>query len=425
MSSLKRAKQPSRTGSLAALWASRDFRLLCTSQVLAGLGEWLATMALIALVWERTHSAIVAGLVLGFRLAPAAVLGSLLGSFAARFDRKRVLVACTAGRALAYGFLPLVTGIAPVLALALFAEVAAIAYMSARDATLPRLVPTELLPTANAVSMGSAYGAMPAGSGLFALFSLFGPANVPIALACSGGLFAIATLIVGRVNSHACGGTSAERAACEQISMRESLRALKRLFAEDPILRRVALAGTVAATVGGTVITLGLAYVRGTLGAGSASYSGLLISFCFGVVAGVVSLQRMRSIMHRLFHAGVGAMGVILMLMALFPSTAVGFVMGFVFGTAFVVTFLGGITIFQERIDDSVRSQAFALAHSGLRLAAVATGVLAAWIAHVIGDAPRTVGIFHLDGTQIVFAAAGLMPFITAFYMLRPARSRA
>lgn len=383
-------------------------------------------MALIALVWDRTHSAIVAGLVLGFRLAPAALLGSLLGSFAARFDRKRVLIACTAGRALAYGFLPLVTGIAPVLALALLAEVAAIAYMSARDATLPRLVPAEYLPTANAISMGSAYGAMPIGSGLFALFSLFGTATVPIALATSGSLFAIATLIVGRINASSLGGCVAKNETGERHSARESLAALKVLFKADPILRRVAIGGAVAATVGGTVITLGLAYVRGTLGAGSASYSGLLIAFCFGVVGGVIGLQKARAIMHRLFHVGVGAMGVILVMMALFPSTAVGFAMGAVFGAAFVVTFLGGITIFQERIDEAVRGQAFALAHSGLRLAAVATGVLAAWIAKMIGEAPHTYGFLHLDGTQIVFAFAGLMPFVTAFAMLRkPARARA
>ncbi len=45
-------------GSIRALNRSRDFRTLCGSQLLAGLGEWLATLALIALVWEKTHSAI-------------------------------------------------------------------------------------------------------------------------------------------------------------------------------------------------------------------------------------------------------------------------------------------------------------------------------------------------------------------------------
>ncbi|MCA1832394.1 MAG: MFS transporter [Actinomycetota bacterium] len=414
----------SRSGSLSAIWSSRDFRLLCSSQILAGLGEWLATMALIALVWERTHSAIVSGIVLAFRIAPAAVLGSVLASLTARFHRKRVLLACTAGRAAVYGVLPLITGIAPVLALALLAEVAAIAYMSARDATLPRLVPEESLPTANAISMGSAYGSMPVGSGLFALMSLFGKANIVLALATAGAMFALATLIVGRINAHSLDASDAERAEQEHVGLRASFAALRAVFRSDPILRRVGIGGTFAATAGGAVITLGLAYVRTTLHAGSGAYSGLLVSFCFGVVTGVVALQRARKILHKLFMVGVGSLGGILVIMALFPSTAIGFFMGFVFGAAFVMTFLGGITILQERLNDSLRSHAFAVAHSGLRVMAVVTGVFAAWVAKMLGDTPHTIGAFHMDGTQIVFAVAGLLPFAAALSMLRPARAR-
>src|ERR1051326_1847102 len=162
-------RESAKFASIRALYRSRNFRTICASQLLAGLGEWLATLALIALVWEKTHSAIASGVVLAFRILPAALLGSWLGSFAERFDRKRVLVACNAGRSCVYGALPIAGGLAPVLALALLAEVGTICYMYARDAVLPRLVPEESLPTANAISMASAYGAMPVGSGLFAL----------------------------------------------------------------------------------------------------------------------------------------------------------------------------------------------------------------------------------------------------------------
>jgi hypothetical protein len=274
--------------------------------------------------------------------------------------------------------------------------------------------------------MGSAYGSMPVGSGLFALLSLFGRANIVLALAVAGGLFAIATLIVGRINAHSLEGAELDGAELEEHpGLRASFRALRDVFRNDPILRRVGIGGTVAATAGGAVITLGLAYVRTTLHAGSGAYSGLLVSFCAGVVFGVVALQRARKIMHKLFMLGVGALGAILIVMALFPSTAVGFLMGFIFGSAFVMTFLGGITILQERLSDNLRSHAFAVAHSGLRVVAVVTGVFAAWVAKEIGDAPHTVGIFRMDGTQMVFAAAGLLPFIAAISMLRPARSRA
>ena len=419
------SKKPDRFKSLRALNQSRDFRTLCASQALAGLGEWLATLALIALVWDKTHSAIASGVVLAFRILPAALLGSWLGSLVDRLDRKRVLVACNAGRAVMYGALPIAGGLAPVLALALLAEVATIAYMSARDATLPRLIPREHLPMANAISMASAYGAMPIGSGLFALVTWIKP-GVAFPMFLAAGIVGLATILVGRVNAHidVVEATPDGCPAPEKTTFREGVRAIRALLKADPVLKRVAIGAAVAATGGGAVLTLGLAYVRGTLRAGPGAYGGLLTAFCAGVLVGVAGLQRNRQHLHKLFHYGVAAMGGILLIMALFPSTPVGFGMGFVFGGAFVATFLGGITILQERVHDSLRGRAFALAHSGLRVSAVTLGVLAAWGAKLLGSQERVLGTFRMDGTQIVFMAAGLFLLIGATILLRPAAMR-
>ena len=412
--------------SLRALNRSRDFRTLCASQALAGLGEWLATLALIALVWDKTHSAIASGVVLAFRILPAALLGSWLGSLVDRLDRKRVLVACNAGRAVMYGMLPIAGGLAPVLALALLAEVATIAYMSARDATLPRLIEREHLPMANAISMASAYGAMPIGSGMFALVTWIKP-GVALPMFLAAGIVGLATILVGRVNAH-IEVVEATPDGCpvpEKTTFREGVRAIRALLKADPVLKRVAIGAAVAATGGGAVLTLGLAYVRGTLRAGPGAYGGLLTAFCAGVLVGVVGLQRNRQHLTKLFHLGVAAMGGILLIMALFPSTPVGFGMGFVFGGAFVATFLGGITILQERVHDSLRGRAFALAHSGLRVSAVTLGVAAAWGAKLLGSHQRSLGTFQMDGTQIVFMAAGLFLLLGATILLRPAAARA
>ncbi len=425
------SRSPQRFQSLRALNRSRDFRTLCASQALAGLGEWLATLALIALVWEKTHSAIASGVVLAFRILPAALLGSWLGSLVDRLDRKRVLVACNAGRAVVYGALPVVGGLAPVLALALLAEVGTIAYMSARDATLPRLIEREHLPMANAISMASAYGAMPIGSGMYALVTWIqqqttGRTGVAFPMFLAAVIVGFATILVGRVNAHADVVENIPDGCPEpeKTTFREGVRALRGLLAADPVLKRVAIGAAVAATGGGAVLTLGLAYVRGTLRAGPGAYGGLLTAFCAGVLVGVAGLQRNRAHLTKLFHLGVAAMGGILLIMALFPSTPVGFGMGFVFGGAFVATFLGGITILQERVHDSLRGRAFALAHSGLRVGAVTLGILAAWGAKVLGAEPRVLGTFRMDGTQIVFMAAGMFLLVAAMFLLRPVSAR-
>jgi MFS family permease len=406
-----------RTKGLRALLSKHDFRRLLVSQLFGSLGEWLATLALIALVWDRTHSAVASGVVLALRILPAAVIGGLLASVVDRFDRKRVLIGCTAGRALIYGSLPFVGGVAPVLGLALLAEVTTLAYMAARDATLPRLVPAEHLTSANAISMLSAFVAMPLGSGIFAALvwlqaTLFRPGQ-------AFGFIAAATMLsVATVQlRHIRGAAGAPAAAAESSTARAPKVRLLGIFREDPVLVRVVIGGLIVACSGGVLLTLGLAYVRETLHAGSAAYSGLMTSFALGAAAGVGAVQKARAHLPKLFHVGSIAMGAILLLMALFPSAGVGFGMSFIFGGAAVATFLGGITILQDRIDDAARGRAFAIAHCSLRVLAVGVGLFAAWVAHLLRN-----GIWRLEGTQIVLGFVGLVLVAAGLLLLRPAR---
>jgi dTMP kinase len=403
---------------LRTLFGKRDFRKLCVAQVFGGMGEWLATLALIGLVWDRTHSAFVSGIVLASRILPAALIGSLLSAFVDRFDRRKVLIACTFGRATIYGLLPLVGGVAPVLALALLAEVGTLAYMSARDATLPRLVPAESLSTANAFSMVSAFGSMPFGSAIYALLiwgsGRLGHPGQAVPLVAAAVMLYMATLLIGQIASAAGVAVKPVHDATEgdKTSGRVALRAIVRA---DPVLKKVMIGGAIMACCGGSLITLGLSYVRDTLHASNAAYGGLLTAFCAGAVTGVIALHRARKHMTRVFHLGGGIMGVILVGMAVFPSTAVGFFMSYLFGAAVVAAMLGLITILQQRVHDAVRGRVFALAHSSLRIGAVAVGLLAAWGAKVLGSG-NVIG--SMDGTQVVLGGAGLMLFLTAAWML-------
>jgi dTMP kinase len=401
-----------RFAGLRALFGRRDFRKLCVAQVFGGMGEWLATLALIGLVWDRTHSAFISGIVLASRILPAALIGSFLSAFVDRFDRRKVLIACTFGRATIYGILPLVGGVAPVLALALLAEVGTLAYMSARDATLPRLVPEDSLSTANAFSMVSAFGSMPLGSALYALL-IWGHPGQAVPFIAAAAMLYTATLLIGQIASAKGIAVKPVVVAGEKkTSGRVALRAMVRA---DPVLKKVMIGGAIMACCGGCLITLGLSYVRDTLHASTAAYGGLLTAFCAGAVTGVMALQRARKHMTSVFHLGGGLMGIILLAMAIFPSTVVGFFMAYFFGTAVVAAMLGLITILQQRVHDAVRGRVFALAHSSLRIGAVAVGLLAAWAAKMLGSGHV---FWTMDGTQIMLAAAGLTMFVAAAWLL-------
>ncbi|HJT38451.1 MAG TPA: MFS transporter [Actinomycetota bacterium] len=402
---------------LRALFGERDFRKLCIAQVFGGMGEFLATLALIGFVYDRTHSAFLSGVVLASRILPAALIGSVLSAFVDRFDRRKVLVLCTFGRATIYGILPLVGGVAPVLALALLAEVGTLAYMAARDATLPRLVPEESLPTANALSLVTAFGSMPLGlvayTLLTALMAKLGHPGQALPFVAAAVMLYAATLLIGRIASAAGIAVKPEHPHGEHPKLTKG--ALRALIAADPVLKKVVIGGAIMACCGGSLITLGISYVRGTLHASNAAYGGLMVSFSLGAVTGVAALQRARKHMTRVFHLGGGTMGVILIAMAMFPSTVAAFFMAYLFGTAVVAAMLGLITILQERVHDAVRGRMFTLAHSSLRIGAVAVGLLAAWGAKMLGSGNV---IWTMDGTQVVFGLTGLTLAAAAAWLL-------
>src|SRR4029078_566996 len=67
-------------------------------RLLAGLavaraGDWLYNVALLAFVYERTHSAGWVAATTAVRVLPIVVLGPLGGVLADRFDRQKVMVA--------------------------------------------------------------------------------------------------------------------------------------------------------------------------------------------------------------------------------------------------------------------------------------------------------------------------------------------
>ena len=59
----------------------RDFRRLLAGLGVSQIGDWLYNLALVALVFERTHSAAWVGATTAARVVPFVVLGPLGGAF--------------------------------------------------------------------------------------------------------------------------------------------------------------------------------------------------------------------------------------------------------------------------------------------------------------------------------------------------------
>lgn len=140
------------------LYRNREFVLLQAGQLLSALGSSFTTIAYPLLVLALTHSPAKAGLVSCARYLPAPVVGLAAGIASDRWNRKRVMIAADAVRALAIGALAAVVAFDPLywpIPLLAFVEGAGDAFFTASStAALRAVVPGEQLAAAVSVQQG-------------------------------------------------------------------------------------------------------------------------------------------------------------------------------------------------------------------------------------------------------------------------------
>src|SRR5579871_457495 len=145
------AGQPARPESL---WRNRDYLLLWSGQAISSVGTNVSQFAFPLLVLFLTGSPAQAGLIGASRTVPYIFLSLPVGALIDRWDRKRVMILCDTGRALALGSIPLVYavfGTVPLVQLYLvtFIEGTLFVFFNiAEVACLPRVVPKEQLAAA-------------------------------------------------------------------------------------------------------------------------------------------------------------------------------------------------------------------------------------------------------------------------------------
>ena len=139
----------------APLWRNPDYVLLWCGQAVSLVGDRASGIAFPLLVLALSHSAAQAGLLGLVSSLPYVLLSLPAGALVDRWDRKRVMIVCDAGRMLALGSVPIVIWTGH-LSLALLYVVATVEgtlfvfFDLAQVAALPRVVGTERLRTASA-----------------------------------------------------------------------------------------------------------------------------------------------------------------------------------------------------------------------------------------------------------------------------------
>jgi MFS family permease len=355
-------------GTIRAALRYPAFRWLLGSLTVSQIGDWMYNLALVLLVYDRTHSALWAGVTTAARIVPVVVLGPAGGLVADRFDRRRVMIACDTARIALMGLLAAVAVLQlPVLLAPLIAAAAtafAAPYMPSVAAITPRLVDDADLPGANAAR--SAVGGMGviAGPAIGGVLMLLGPPALAFGL--NALTFGLAALGVLAAASSEGGGRAAFRPARSGVPgaglLREMAAGAAALRAHPAAVRLVG-ADIMCSTLYGAQTVLLLVVAR-RIGLGAGGYGYLFAAIGAGGLAGTALAGRAVRYRHprHVLAAALAVAGLPMPLLALTRWPAAAIVLAGLTGTGGILVEILTETCLQRTLDSEVFGRAYGLA---------------------------------------------------------------
>jgi MFS family permease len=135
------------------LWRNRDYLLLWSGQAISFMGTQVSQLAFPLLMLALTRAPVQAGIAGALRALPYLFLSLPAGALVDRWNRKRVMMLCDSGRALALGSIPLALAVGHLTFLhiylvALIEGTLFVFFNLAQVSCLPRVVAPAQLPTA-------------------------------------------------------------------------------------------------------------------------------------------------------------------------------------------------------------------------------------------------------------------------------------
>jgi MFS family permease len=365
---------------------SRSFRRLLVGLAVSQAGDWLYNVALLAFVYERTHSAGWLAATTAARVLPIVVLGPLGGVLADRFDRRRVMVTSDVLRAVlmlalagvALAGLPVV--LAPVLAG--LATAATAPYLPCTAATTPRLVPDADLPGANALRSAVGMGAIAAGPVVGAVVLLIGPPSTAFLL--NAATFVLSALAVLSIPAGPV--FAAPRVAGERQGIVAGVVLGARALRAHPAAARLVGADVVCSVIYGMQTVLLLLLSR-HLGLGDGGYGYVLAALGVGGILGTTAAGRAaRSSRPRaVLGAALLVLALAASLMALTPWLPGLLLLAVAGGAGAVLVEVLCETALQRELDEEVFARAYGVALPMILAGIVVGSLIAAPLVSLVG----------------------------------------
>jgi MFS family permease len=269
------------------VFAIAEFRALWLAQVLSVAGDQLARVALTLLVFDRTHSALLAAVTFAAGWVPTFVGGLLLSGLADRLPRRAVMITCDLIRVALVAVMALPgMPIALLVVLLFLVTLVSAPFLSARAALYPDILHGDRYVLGTAVTLTTLQFAQVVGFAVGgAVVGLFG---VRTSLLLDAGTFALSALITRIwVQSRPAGQAQAHHGS----RIRGDVLAGIRLVFGNPALRTPMLLGWVAAFYNapeGVSAPLAAAFGGGALVVGF-----ILASQALGASVGAIAFSRL------------------------------------------------------------------------------------------------------------------------------------
>lgn len=373
------------------LWRLPSFRLLILATLASAAGTWLAGVALVLDVFDRTGSASWVGVLLVAEFVPLVLVGLAAGPLLDRVDRRRLLVGSDLVRAAVFATLPFTTSALQVVLLALVAGAATSVFRPVLFAGLPNAVTDEQLPEANGLVQAAENLMVALGPVLGGVLVAW--AGVDLAYWVNAVSFIVSALLLVRVGSSLGSGGGAREG-----HWREVLAGLVLLRSSRPLLAVVCAWGLVMLGCG-LVNVSEVVLAKESLDAGDAGYGLMLTAVGAGLLIGSLGAGSAieRAGLRGAYTAALALLAAGTAATAGAPSLWVAAPFLLVAGIGNGIALVGNATLVQRSVDRTLRGRAFTLVMS-VTLASLGAGMIAA--------GPLTDGL----GPRVAWAlAAGLM----------------
>jgi MFS family permease len=380
-------------------------RRVATARTISLTGTAAASIALLFVIYQRTHSSAWIAASLLVTLGVQGVVSPFAGALGDRFSRRRVMIVSDLAGAGCYALMAFVRSPAGLLGVAFLAVLAESAFSPAASAALPNLVVPEDLTWANGtIAFGSSLGyvAGPALGGL-----LVAGIGAPTVFLLNTASFVLSAGLVASVH-----GSFSAAPDTDEEGRHEGVRAGFVFLWREPVLRRTTMAFAVFAVSVGSILVAELPLAT-SLGAGALGFGLMSTAFDFGALFGALAARRVPERRELTWlTAGSFVTAASFASVAGWPTLAPILIAMTVGGSSDGLVDVIVSVIYQRRSPDAVRSRVMAALDSvflvGLALAFPVGGVL----------------VDHA-GPRVAYAVAGVGCTITALLLFRVARDGA